>query len=306
MSELAETLRIWRSIRTDFETILNNDLGRRVAGNDVALRRYREVYSDFLSAEHRLQGIATICLSDVALAADDTSLFNEIRHELLELEEELEVVTEASRLLTPSGTNLASRLEQVSLDEGLQTAEVLANSLQRSQSGPVAKMGSKEYGAETAVLVSKIDRRVDAILLQAGDLETRSADLISAAEAELISLRRASEFERELPRVKLYLGALFEQGYMQPINTREFEKTTLKGPVSLVALTEAGALARTAEGLERLMRIVKAPNNDRPYKAFPVWLESKHYPPRHEFLLTAQELLIKYGKELVSRQLLLP
>ena len=115
-------------------------------------------------------------------------------------------------------------------------------------------------------------------------------------------------YERDRTKVRHYLGALFAPGFTQPDPRSgiKHKVTSKKGPVSLTALREFGALDENERGLFKLGYAGSDPTNDRNRRSFPKHVGGSLETKEVEILKPAQELLIKYQKLLVDEGLLAP
>jgi hypothetical protein len=184
----------------------------------------------------------------------------------------------------------------------------------------VAAAGRKTEADITAKLVEKETEKKQLLgelelaqkAKENAKLKATKRELDEAATAAAEEARRAAElaqlereFERDLPQIRSLLRPFITSGMTQP-EGRQFVTADQEGPVSLASLRRTGALEPTAKGRDLLFWITSANQlNDRDLGAFPDYRTGVYDKPRSLAVVKqAQDLLIKYGDLMVTKEML--
>ncbi len=138
-----------------------------------------------------------------------------------------------------------------------------------------------------------------AILLKTDEIAAKQKHETVRAALEI-------EFQRDESKIRHYLAPFFAMGYSQPASGTVHAPTRKRGPVSMSALRSYGATVQSNGGLECLAFAINGGGNDRSRFSCP------HYIGGHisadedlyRYLITTQELLIKYQYLLVEKGML--
>ncbi len=188
--------------------------------------------------------------------------------------------------------------------------------LRSENSAPLTTFGNlheldyvKQYDAKSQELADEIRKETTELQIQ---LSAIQEDIQSEAKRIESLLRRSKlevDFIADEAEVRAYLGALIAHGLTQPMKGGEHKPSfpvTAPGPVSLKALIECGALKPTEFGLSQLGRVGSHESNDRGRHSFPPRIGGSLERYQFEFLLPAQNYLIKYQELLVDKGYLAP
>ena len=137
--------------------------------------------------------------------------------------------------------------------------------------------------------------------------EAKQRAVVAGLKDEVLRIEEATrqaqleqEFERELPDIRARLKPMFAASNYQPLPGAMRRLTNTKGPMSLNAIRTAGALAEGKNGLFSLFATVNV-DPERKKIGWPEFTTDST-----EFLIQAQQYLIKYGDIMVKKGMLAP
>lgn len=320
LDKLPPVVAEWKTLVSDLE---KNEMGRRLASSEVAVRTYMEVMnptepyaeeSQLVRLRERLRlledvpkrakekqdyGYIVAKSWDESLAALD----RDISKQMADIEQStglLKTLLEANPKASPDAPTLATaigRLKQKLFDDKL--AAIMKREAEAVKSG-------NERIAEARKLAVETDKKLEA---------KKSLDEATAKEEK--AKKEKLRVKAKSDEVKKYLGHFFTDSYFQPTHARRtnttiadmlVERLEVKGPVSYNRLVQLGA---TADGMEGLIKLnilsgagtVYDKQFDRPKVTSTVnpnaWTNDNQ-----EFLQKARELLKELGPILVEEGLL--
>lgn len=206
------------------------------------------------------------------------------------------------------GKEVSGRLSVYDREKGLAFADKIRSGDQTpaAKQQPPNATKSRAINEETRKLIATIDESA-----ARADRESQQVEAeIKRLEQEIVEFEELAklliDFKRDETMVRHYLSALFAYGNSQPVKGTMHKLTATKGPVSLTALREFGALEKSERGLLKLGHAGSDPSNDRGRHAFPINIGGSLEPQELDYLAPAQRLLIKYQKLLVLQGLLAP
>ena len=145
---------------------------------------------------------------------------------------------------------------------------------------------------------------------QAEDMERRERERILQRQEELARQQLESEFQADLPEIRVFAEAVPRRRLHATGKTRHIRHTTEKGPVSFCRLKGSGLLDKDVEAITRLhLRATANRMNDRPYGSFPPqrpWQCASGLQSLTATSPATQELLNKYGELMVEKEMLAP
>lgn len=308
LDECDQEIKLWAERVTP---LLENELGKRIAGNESLVRQFRAVYKQdrpSLQLASELRTSVTDLTSPIKAALDDPQ---DVRIPRQELSDELaRLQTEIKQLRN----TLREPREQVdALIAAAQALPAQANTLHQAMTAL--------QNAEMLAKTQKIDTEV----LEANRIAAKEE---AAAAAKLVTAQANAEIERKnkeaaharlvakakSPEVKRYLATFLAKSYFQPTGNYlsiRYERTTEELPVSFTRIESSGALDPSVQGLRTLVILASSgfspPNNwhGRPPWNFDIgtfsWSKSDQ-----DFIQKAQDLLRELGPTLVELKMLAP
>ncbi|MBN1865844.1 hypothetical protein JW916_01000, partial [Candidatus Sumerlaeota bacterium] len=155
---------------------------------------------------------------------------------------------------------------------------------------------------------AEIRGQVEADRVAAEAKRDKTLQEVADTEAQLATDREKleREFEMDLPKIQHYL-----QAFITPDNYHPVKKTTVeKMPFPYSYLESRGVLAPTEEGMQRLCEMASTGVGARPRGPIPYVATSTEWrnasTQQHDTIVTAQQLLRKYGLLMVEKKMLLP
>ena len=319
LDEIEQLESKWKS---DIVRLSSEMDGRRIAGSPAQLPRYAvllkrkrpvEVGAD--SLRERLQAQQ----ATLAGTSEDTILdrtpsavepLDRLRSEsvkfvefLRERDRMLDAVVEDSQAIPPSGKSLSESLASFHAERESETDRLIEERISDAKQEATAEVAAADKSKKQA----ESDLR---------DARRRLAETESSASADLTdtpsSTRQVTraEFQEELPAIRRLLSPFILPGYVQPVTSFEFRQSKAKGPLSLSALKESGALDPDDEGLLALLRIggsrQEGRANDRPLGSFPQFHSKLDITKSRvrASVTRAQTLLREFGEFMVEDGLL--
>lgn len=303
LDECDQEIKLWTE---SVQPLLENELGKRIAGDESLVRQFRVVYGrDRPSAQlvSELRTSLTDLMApmkaalqddqDVRLPRDELSdeiskLYVEaktLRDSLREPREQIDSIADVAKTLSPQ----AKSLRQAMTDS--QNAERLAESQRMEQETTRAKREAAERLA--AAEAKRIEDEANATIAKQ-KAEVEHARLVAKAKT---------------PEVRRLLTPFISKGYMQ--YRGGFVRDANEGPMSYKGILDSGALNQTTIGLTRLNTLAADPRgmaigNDRPglwnYVGYPEgWSKSDQ-----DHMRKVQDLLRELGPTLVELEMLAP
>jgi len=343
IAELSKERAAWSQ---RIQPLLDNDAGRRLAGDDTVVTRVQanwlpDTYMTDPAFEperftSRLEKLAKSNHPSPAVIELYTALRDDLQQTLTFIQQRrkgIEALVASTTAATPAGRTLRVAVDDIRKQKDADHAARIAAMVEQAEAERVALMGEREaelYRKETERLdaekrreISRIEKQTELVRIQEKaelELAEKKAELarMQAAEeqrdieqkAQLAKLN--SEFERDMSEIKKVLAPFITPRYTQ-FNGGHWQTNTEQAPISLMALTTAGALDDSMDGMTRLAGIgyympgqsTRRNSNDRP--RWSNMLSGRGIHQNYiEFVKRAQELLRKYGDLMVERGMLSP
>ena len=220
---------------------------------------------------------------------------------------ELDAVRQQAESLQPAERTLRAALLSREAERAQERVEKLAARNREIQRQKDATIGEAE--AEAQRIIAEAEAEAKRMVGEAAAARIRqAADEEKAKQEEAIRKRKAAEalaqlkreYQRDLADIKVKLQPFIADGYTYN------GETGRKGPVSLATLRGRGALEPGRKGLEKLLYVGGTTTNDRERGAFPQYVGSEFAwrQLNKDFIVKAQDYLIKYGDLMVKEGLL--
>jgi hypothetical protein len=335
-----------KTLQADWEaktvSLLTGDSGRRIAASPThldlvagLLDRERPTADQIVQWELQLEQLGTPVeqslqdeKSKIAIVPEHaqqlTDLSQQVAKSLAEFERQqllVDAVTKETAKTAPATTTLDEVLRQRwTVAEQARASQIASAKAEaeKAQTERLAAMEKEAIEAQTkrkelkqqaeqaqADQLAKVD--VERIAEETRIKEAKQRAVVAGLKDEVLRIEEATrqaqleqEFERELPDIRAHLKPMFAASNYQPIAGAMRRLTNTKGPMSLNAIRTAGALAEGRNGLFSLHATV----NTDPERKKIGWPEFT--TDSTEFLIHAQQYLIKYGDIMVKKGMLAP
>ena len=303
LDECDQEVKLWTE---SVQPLLENETGKRIAGDESLVRQFRVVYrrdrpSAQLASELRTSLTDLMAPMQAALKDDQdvrlpreelsdeiSKLYVEaktLRDSLREPRKQIDSIADVAKSLPPQ----AKSLRQAMTDS--QNAERLAETRRMEQETTRA---TREAAERLAVAEAK-------------RIEDEANAAIAKQQAEAEHARLVAK--AKTPEVRRLLTPFISKGYMQ--YRGGFVRDANEGPMSYKGILDSGALNQTTIGLTRLNTLAADPRglaigNDRPglwnYVGYPEgWSKSDQ-----DHMRKVQDLLRELGPTLVELEMLAP
>ena len=324
IEELADAQTQWSA---DVDELKQNAIGRRIASDPALV----DLLATILSTEPAKDASETLsqrlrpmlgqlrdALSDEASSFKPTEAFIQRIGEIDETSKkfaswyrdhllELEAIKQQAESLQPAERTLRAALLSREADRAKERVEKLAARNREIQRQKDAMIGEAEAEAQRIIAEAEAEAKrmvgeaTAARIRQAANEEKdKQEEAMRKRRAEEAIAQLKREYQQALPDIRVKLQPFITQGYTYNGDTGR------KGPVSLAVLRGKGALEPGRKGLEKLLYVGGTTTNDRPRGAFPQYVGSEFAwrQLNKDFLVTAQDYIIKYGDLMVEQGLL--
>jgi len=331
LAQMAELVRNWES---EYEPLLSNDRGRRLAADAEVVSHVETLLAeplpdgDDVAAWKRELTEVSRPLRDASASGTELRVAEEDRAYLQAF---LTRVETANRKLAARGNTMKSLLAKtanlspasLTLEEAVDTAKQDVLSQQVSEATERRRLALKaSVDAQSEAIQEAEEQRIAAVTqLRLAELEAEKVGIvlqrdrthtqIEAAKAEAAKKQLEAEFKQDEAEIKSLLAPFLADSFTYPVVGNPDEPTTwiVRGgnpaPVSLGRLHSSGALDDSHEGRHRLYYFAGSRDSLRPKGGFPDYtrtgLSNAAIATR---ISRARELLLKYGPLMVERGML--
>jgi DNA repair exonuclease SbcCD ATPase subunit len=334
-NELERLAKLTYSWQQDFEPLLEDDRGSRLAGDENAVRDFLTAVSaplptvqesltwtaEFNEASRPLREAAKSGATDIQTTAEDQAYFEAMLTRvktgcdaLARRQETVELLLTRTSQRPVSGTTLKEAIknrEQNELQRLLAEAEEKRLEALKAaiaqQSLEIEQAEQARIAAETALRVAEKKAQVQGIRTETQRIDNEIDEAAIAAARKKLE----AEFARDEPEIQSLLAPFLAESVTHPNlgNPNDPHTWIIRAgdlvPVSFGRLQSSGSLANTHEGRHRLYYFAGSADSIRPKQGFPAYSRTGLNNPAIVARITrAQDLLIKYGPLMVERGLL--
>ncbi len=306
------------NLKTLIDDLATNDTGRKIAsdetlrGRAVAMLAQMPVNNGELTALGEQAIIYRDEIDRAVLKSPDVAVPDKVKLQVREL---VKSVADNQKAIQKYAASLDAIIKQsASLELGSLTLDEVRKATAEEEAMVIAKATKQErdktiqdnIDADNEAERKKQDaakklRAVEAEVAQKQhneDLENKRLQAIEDRKTKQLD----ADFERDLPKIKEYLGSMFESGYMQPNRRHSFAPAKEAGPVSLSGLSSYGVFTDGEEGYSLLLVFFNDNRNDRKGKGpYPYYFGGALNKEQIAAVRPAQAFLTKYGSILVAK-----